>query len=201
MKKTIFYTALVIVAIAASLFIFKPKQQAALPAVAQVEIAKPELKEKVSMLSSDNSRGYYGDALEQAFEKAQLDDPALAAKVKEWTELRNELQGQISQYHEVIEYYQKYENAAQQKILQINDSTQRPALEAKIEALKQQPELKLAVARINVLSQHLGDVADYMTQLKIQSTVDYIKEAVTYAPDEASQFEALEAQVQGFLSD
>ncbi len=200
MKKTIFYSVLVIVAIATSVFIFQPKPKEAPPVVAQVEIAKPSTSQKVSILASDNSRGYYGDALEQAFEKAQLDDPKLAAKVAEWKTLRNELHTQASQYSEVVDYYHRFTEAAERNIKMLNDSTQRTIYQAELVSLHQNAEFKLAVKRLDEIAQIGAQMDDYLIQLKISSTIGYMDKAVTYASDEAEQFEAMTAKAQAFIA-
>jgi len=201
MKKTIFYSLLVIGAIGASLFIFKSQKKEEVEVVAQVEIVQPSSQEKVSTWVSKGSRGYYADALEDAFKKALLDNPALINKVNQWRALRDELEAQQEQYYQVINYYQQFDQAAKQRIQQSSDSTQILTLKAKIAPLQAHPDLALALERVKALSHKLAQMDDYMIKLKIDSTVGMVQEGVSYAPDEVAQFEALVNKTQGFLSD
>ncbi|MFK7924394.1 MAG: hypothetical protein AB8H47_20720 [Bacteroidia bacterium] len=202
MKKTVLYSFLVLIAIAASIYFVQiPSVEEAPAPIANVEAISPNTKEKVSIWASDDSRGYYHDALDQAFEKAKLDNPVLSEKVKQWDTLYDELNRQSREYAEVIELYRQYDELAMQAINQLNDSTQAPALKTLLLSLDEQAELKLAIERVIAIDFERKKLNDYLIALKIESTVPYFENAVTFAEDEATRFEGLQTEIQGFLTD
>lgn len=202
MKKKIFYSVIVLIAIAASIYFVQIPTVEEIPApIANIEVVSLSPQEKVSNWDSDDSRGYYHDALNQAFEKAKLENPALAAKVKQWDVLSHELERQNDEYAQVIEFYLKYSNAATATLEQLNDSTQAPILKTLLLSLDQQAELQLAAARLKAIDVERKKLDDYLITLKIESTVPYYKNAVTFAADEATRFEGLQTEIQGFLTD